>query len=61
MKTKSFGKKLVLNKSTISNLDHSEMKGIKGGTVPSWTWCWETCNCWTAGCPTWSRTPDCPE
>ena len=31
MKTKKFDKKLSLNKKTISNLDHSQMKHAYGG------------------------------
>jgi hypothetical protein len=31
MKTKRFGKKLVINKQTISNLGDMELSGIKGG------------------------------
>jgi len=31
MKTKTFNKKLFLNKNTVANLNDSEMKGIKGG------------------------------
>jgi len=30
MKTKKFGK-LMLNKKTVANLKHSQMKGVKGG------------------------------
>jgi hypothetical protein len=33
MKTKILGKKLTLNKETISNLDNKELEGIKGGIV----------------------------
>ena len=31
MKTKSFGKKLLLNKKTVANLEQKEMRGIYGG------------------------------
>jgi hypothetical protein len=31
MKTKNFDKKLKLNKTTLSNLDFSDMQGLKGG------------------------------
>jgi len=31
MKKKSFSKKLVLNKETISNLDNEKLQSIKGG------------------------------
>ncbi len=32
MRKKNFNKKLFLNKKTISSLNHSKMKQIKGGT-----------------------------
>jgi natural product precursor len=35
MKTKKFNRKLNLNKNTVSNLDNSTMKNIKGGTLLS--------------------------
>jgi hypothetical protein len=31
MKTKSFSKKLILNKETVSNLGNEKMSGVKGG------------------------------
>ncbi len=31
MKKKAFDKKLILNKETVSNLNKSEMSGLKGG------------------------------
>ena len=31
MRTKTFNKKLVINKQTITNLDNMELSGIKGG------------------------------
>jgi len=44
MKTKTFSKKLKLNKKTVANLDVAKMKQVKGGcvnTYPSCTviWC----------------------
>ena len=33
MKTKKFGKKLSLNKETVTNLDNMLMKNIQGGVV----------------------------
>lgn len=38
MKTKRFDKKLVLNKTTLSNLDYSNMSKVHGGldTVPGY-------------------------
>lgn len=35
MKTKKFGKKLVLSKQTIVNLGNGEMNELKGGDDPS--------------------------
>jgi hypothetical protein len=34
MKTKKLGKKLVLNKETISNLKIDELKKLAGGDIP---------------------------
>jgi hypothetical protein len=34
MKTKSFNKKLTLNKKTVVNLGNEEMIGIQGGLFP---------------------------
>ena len=34
MKTKSFSKKLTLNKKTIANLRNDEMNGVHGGLRP---------------------------
>ena len=31
MRTKKFAKKLALNKSTVANLNHGQMSGLKGG------------------------------
>lgn len=41
MKTKNFGKKLQINKSTVSNLSHDELSLAQGGTVlPTYDyWC----------------------
>ncbi len=35
MKTKKITKKLNINKTTISNLEHAQMQDVKGGAV---TW-----------------------
>jgi hypothetical protein len=35
MKRKKFNKKLVLNKSTVSDLNGNELKKVKGGCRPS--------------------------
>ena len=46
MKTKSFNKKLVLNKTTIVNLNGEEMSGLKGGFLTLITCpvtAWEEC------------------
>ncbi len=39
MNTKKFGKKLVLNKKTISDLTNKEMQNAYGG-APTW---WHSC------------------
>ncbi len=41
MKTKKFNNKLVLNKSTIADLDGNQMNKVQGGVDP-----------WTANCTT---------
>lgn len=49
MKTKDFSQKLVLNKSTVANLEKERMNGARGGIkVPTdvscvYTHCGETC------------------
>ncbi len=65
MKSKKFNKKLVLNKTTVSNLQETEMLNVRGGTG-SFTCFWDyLCNsynecgatfvseCWTGAtyCP----------
>ena len=42
MKTKSFGKKLALNKKTVANLEQKEMQGIYGGATEK-TICFSAC------------------
>ena len=50
MKQKRFGKKLELNKKTITDLGSSEMNKAKGGVVYS---AWSDCDCLTyKTCPT---------
>lgn len=40
MKTKNLKKKLVLSKTTVSNLQNVEMKAVHGGTYPTEiSWC----------------------
>ena len=34
MKTKQLSKKMVLNKRTVSSLNHEEIKSLKGGLPP---------------------------
>ena len=49
MKAKTFDKKLILNKQTISSLNKTGMDSVKGGYVPP-TWGIGSCNdteCWT--------------
>lgn len=43
MKTKSLGKKLTLNKETVTNLREKQMDKIKGGLDSKAASCWETC------------------
>jgi hypothetical protein len=52
MKTKTFSKKLELNKKTISNLDNNEMDAVHGGTGE--TFAGFTCNLTNCAsvCPT---------
>jgi natural product precursor len=49
MKTKEFGKKLSLNKKTISHLDNQEMNDVQGGTGTCvsmiYLSCSPTCDC----------------
>jgi natural product precursor len=42
MKTKSFGKKLALNKKTVANLENKEMQRIYGGATEK-TICFSAC------------------
>ncbi len=46
MKTKKLGKKLVLNKKTVANLNKDEIKSLKGG----WAMCYDKGSC-TTSCP----------
>lgn len=48
MKSKSFTKKLTLNKSTITTLEQSEQKEVKGGYW--YTRMNETCKTWHPVC-----------
>ncbi len=72
MKIKKVSKKLVLNKSTMSNLNTDVMTGVRGGLslnctdetdccVPSEQTCaTETCPPETNQCPTAACTTTCP-
>ena len=62
MKSKTFGKKLTLNKNTIADLNMDKMKGVYGGNDPTGVTTglhWGTSFCCTAptgdpycpGCP----------
>ena len=48
MKQKKFTKKLVLNKQTIADLAHPQMKGVKGGG----TYTCYPCTIYDSVCPT---------
>ncbi len=43
MKAKKKSRKLVLNRSTITNLDSAQLNAVKGGTDR--TWLWSRCIC----------------
>jgi hypothetical protein len=59
MKTKTFGRKLTLNKSTVANLAHGVMEDIKGGTFPTTDKTYDTEETWCTLCqPTVGNT--CP-
>ena len=46
MKTKAFNKRLVLNKTTVANLENGQMAGVKGGRRnTSWA---DPCDCNTS-------------
>ncbi|NIM15310.1 MAG: hypothetical protein GTO45_25315 [Candidatus Aminicenantes bacterium] len=51
MKTKMFGKRLVLKKKTVAHLNKKEMKGLHGGigntrpTLCDQMTCYRTCYC----------------
>lgn len=47
MKVKKFSKKLSLNKSTVTHLDESRMKDVKGGYEVKLTleYCTLSCSC----------------
>ena len=47
--TKKFGKKLTLNKMTVTNINDEEMKSAKGGFNPHMT---KTCNSCNYNCMT---------
>lgn len=64
MKQKKFGKKLTLNKMTISHLDAGKMKRVNGGD-PESMFCWPTGEpgtvcCETYRCPNPTNTCQCP-
>ena len=54
MKSKKINKKLVLKKSTITNLDNNDLNSVYGGALPTYvkTVCFTLCvsNCYL--CPT---------
>jgi len=50
MKTKKIGKKLQLNKATVSDLKNDELKKIKGGFTDTCIAC-ETCTTCLNPCP----------
>ncbi len=58
MKTKSFGKKLLLNKKTVANLENKEMQGIYGGATEK-TICFSACVTDCLGCDTRTRLSNC--
>ncbi|MCP5048391.1 MAG: hypothetical protein GY940_14575 [bacterium] len=51
MKTKTFGKKLILNKATVSHLNESDLNKAKGGVTT-------TCS-YDPGCSLACATPSC--
>jgi len=58
MKTKSFGKKLALNKKTVANLEHKEMQHIYGGETEK-TICFSACVTDCAICITRTHCSNC--
>jgi hypothetical protein len=44
MKTKKFSKKLVVNKTTISNLNQEQLNDVKGGVYTQFPSCNPTCS-----------------
>ncbi len=62
MKKKSFGKKLALNKATVSNLDRSALESARGGLALTQTNCGQM-GCHThefPGCGFITAGPSCP-
>jgi natural product precursor len=61
MKTKTFSKKLTLNKQTVTNLEEQQLDKIKGGLdsihASCFLSCAETCNVRTYPC--WSCPVNC--
>ena len=56
MKTKSFSKKLALNKQTVTNLEEQQLDKIKGGLDSIHASCFATClvqtrPCWSCPIP----------
>jgi bacteriocin-like protein len=58
MKTKTFSKKLSLNKKTVANLNDKEMQGIYGGETLELTVCITRCGVSDCAC-TFTRCSDC--
>lgn len=54
MKTKNFTKKLILNKTTVSNLEKMQMNDIRGG------WTLNTCAYTCPECDTYRTCGYCP-
>jgi hypothetical protein len=58
MKSKAFGRKLVLKKQTVSNLGNDALKAVVAGD--DWSQCRYTSCPYTTGCPT-GYTCDCTD
>ncbi len=56
MKNKKLSKKLILNKTTVANLNHEEMKKLWAGSVPGGGECGTSCPIST--CPTCPGIPE---
>jgi len=61
MKTKKVGKKLILNKKTISNLESKQMNDVLGGAPSLDTMCetWGTDSCPNTQCYTYEPAAIC--